>query len=126
MYNLTQSRIRIANFPYKKYLQDILIKYLPCDAQLKLENLSILKFDSENLILYGNFQTGKTNITIVLDIKACLEGFNVLFTTASSFITQLKKLKSTKNLRSYQNKLSKYDLVILDEFGFISSDNKEA
>jgi len=35
-------------------------------------------------------------------------------------------LKSTKNLRGYQNKLSKYDLVILDEFGYISADKEGA
>ena len=42
------------------------------------------------------------------------------------FITQLKELKSTKTLRSFQNKLAKYDLVILDEFGYISSDKEGA
>ena len=31
-YNLTQNRIRIASFPYKKYLEDISIKDLPADA----------------------------------------------------------------------------------------------
>ena len=47
-YNLTQSRIRIASFPYKKYLED-----LPADAQLKLKHLSSLKFikDGHSIIL---------------------------------------------------------------------------
>lgn len=39
------------------------------------------------------------------------------------FITQLK---STRNLRVYQHKLSKYNLVILDEFGYISADKEGA
>ena len=118
-YNLTQSRIRIANFPYKKYLEDISIKDLPSDAQLKLKHLSSLKFieDGQNVILSGNCGTGKTHIAIALGIKACLEGYKVLFTTVPLFITQLKELKSNKSLRSYQSKLSKYDLVILYEFG---------
>jgi DNA replication protein DnaC len=38
----------------------------------------------------------------------------------------LKELKSNKSLRGYQNKLSKYDLVILDEFGYISADKEGA
>ncbi|GAA0075859.1 hypothetical protein UT300005_02370 [Clostridium sp. CTA-5] len=42
------------------------------------------------------------------------------------FITQLKELRSTKNLRAFQNKLEKYDLIILDEFGYISSDKEGA
>lgn len=127
-YNLTQSRIRIANFPYKKYLEDLSVKDLPADAQLKLKHLSSLKFikDGQNVILSGNCGTGKTHIAIALGIKACLEGYKVLFTTVPLFITQLKELKSTKSLRGYQYKLSKYDLVILDEFGYISADKEGA
>jgi len=127
-YNLTQSRIRIASFPYKKYLEDISIEDLPDDAQSKLKHLSSLKFieNGQNVILSGNCGTGKSHIAIGLGIKACLEGYKVLFTTVPLFITQLKELKSTKNLRSYQNKLSKYDLVILDEFGYISADKEGA
>ena len=123
-YNLTQSRIKTASFPYKKYLEDIDINSLPEDAQHKLKHLSSLKFieEAQNVILAGNPGTGKTHIAIALGMKACIEGYKVLFTTVPLFITQLKELKSTKTLRAYQNKLAKYDLVILDEFGYISSD----
>ena len=37
-----------------------------------------------------------------------------------------EELKSNKSLRAYQSKLSKYDLVILDEFGYISADKEGA
>lgn len=127
-YNLTQSRIRLANFPYKKYLEDLSLQDLPKDAQSKLKYLSSLKFidNGQNVILSGNPGTGKTHIAIALGIKSCLEGYKVFFTTVPLFITQLKELRSTKSLRSFQNKLAKYDLVILDEFGYISSDKEGA
>lgn len=127
-YNLTQSRIKTASFPYKKYLEDIDIDALPDDAKHKLKHLSSLKFieEAQNVILAGNPGTGKTHIAIALGMKACIEGYKVLFTTVPLFITQLKELKSAKTLRSFQNKLAKYDLVILDEFGYISSDKEGA
>lgn len=127
-YNLIQSRIKTASFPYKKYFEDLEIDALPEDAQMKLKHLSSLKFikDGQNVILAGNPGTGKTHIAIALGIKACLEGYKVLFATVPLFITQLKELKSTKSLRGFQNKLAKYDLVILDEFGYISSDKEGA
>ncbi|MEG1870987.1 MAG: ATP-binding protein, partial [Peptostreptococcaceae bacterium] len=82
-YNLTQSRIRLANFPYKKYLEDIEINALPKDARNKLKHLSSLKFveQGQNVILSGNPGTGKTHMAIALGVKACLEGYKVLFTT---------------------------------------------
>ena len=127
-YNLTQSRIKNACFPYKKYFEDLDISALPDDAQNKLKHLSSLKFidEGQNVILSGNPGTGKTHIAISLGIKACLEGNKVFFTTVPLFITQLKELKSSRSLRAFQNKLAKYDLVILDEFGYISSDKEGA
>ena len=125
---MTQSRIKTASFPYNKYLEDIDIDALPDDAKHKLKHLSSLKFieEAQNVILAGNTGTGKTHIAIALGMKACIEGYKVLFTTVPLFITQLKELKSAKTLRSFQNKLAKYDLVILDEFGYISSDKEGA
>ena len=123
-----KNRIRIANFPYKRYLEELNVNELPIDAQNKLGILSTLDFieNGQNVILAGNCGTGKTHIAIGLGIKACLSGYKVFFATVPLFITQLKELRSAKSLRSFQSKLEKYDLVILDEFGYISSDKEGA
>ena len=125
---IRKSRIRLASFPYKKYLEDLDIQELPEDGQKKIHILSKLDFieNGQNVILSGNSGTGKTHIAIGLGIKACLQGYKVLFATVPLFITQLKELRSAKSLRSFQHKLEKYDLVILDEFGYISSDKEGA
>ena len=123
-----KNRIRIANFPYKRYLEELNVNELPIDAQNNLGILSTLDFieNGQNVILAGNCGTGKTHIAIGLGIKACLSGYKVFFATVPLFITQLKELRSAKSLRSFQSKLEKYDLVILDEFGYISSDKEGA
>jgi len=82
--------------------------------------------DGHNLILAGNPGTGKTHIAIGLGIKACMQGFKVLFTTVPSLIVQLKECQSEKTLRAFENKFEKYDLVICDELGYISFDKKGA
>lgn len=126
--NLKQSRIKRASFPYKKYLEDIEVKELPTDAQKKFKNLSTLDFieEGQNIIFSGSPGTGKTHISIGLGMKACLEGYKVFFITVPLFITQLKELRSGKSLRAFQNKLAKYDLVILDELGYMSTDKEGA
>ena len=86
---MRKSRIRIANFPYKKYLEDLDVNELPKDGREKLKILSTLNFipEGQNIILSGNSGTGKTHIAIGLGIKACLAGYKVLFTTVPLFIT---------------------------------------
>jgi len=121
-----ESRIRIAEFPYKKYLEDIVVADLPEDAQKKFKTLSSLDFikDCQNIILAGNPGTGKTHLAIGLGIKACLQGYRVLFTTVPLLVNQLKESRSQKMLRAFGNKFAKYDLVIADELGYISFDKE--
>ncbi|WP_305803569.1 ATP-binding protein [Caloramator sp. ALD01] len=85
--NLKKNRIRMAEFPYKKYLEDLIVEELPEDAQKKLKLLESLEFikEGQNIILSGNPGTGKTHLAISFGIKACMEGYKVLFTTVPFF-----------------------------------------
>ena len=123
-----QSRIRQADFPYKKYLEDLNAEDLPADAKNKLSDLEKLDFikQGRNIILSGNPGTGKTHISIGLGIKACLNDYKVLFTTVPRLITQIKESRLEKTLRYFENRFEKYDLVICDEFGYISFDKEGA
>jgi len=122
------SRIRQAGFPYKKYLEDLKQEDLPKGAKAKLEELEQLDFikQGRNIIFAGNPGTGKTHMSIALGIKACTENYKVLFTTVPRLITQIKESRSEKRLRQLENRFEKYDLVICDEFGYISFDKAGA
>lgn len=124
--NAKHNRIRRANFPYKKYLENLVVEDLPEDARKKLKSLSSLDFinTGQNIIMAGNPGTGKTHLSIGLGIKACLAGYKVLFTTIPLLINQLKESRSQKTLRTFENKFEKYDLVIADELGYISFDKE--
>ncbi len=124
--NAKQDRVRRAAFPYKKYLEDIIVEDLPEDARKKFKTLSSLDFiqTGQNIIMAGNPGTGKTHLAIGLGIKACLAGYKVFYATVPSLINQLKESRSEKTLRAFGNKFEKYDLVIADELGYISFDKE--
>ena len=125
--NGKKSRVRLAKFPYKKYIEDLVIEDLPEDARSKVKLFSSLEFikTGQNIILAGNPGTGKTHISIGLGIKACNAGYRVLFTTIPLLVNELKECRSQKTLRAFERNFEKYDLIIADELGYISFD-KEA
>ena len=125
--NGRKSRIRLAKFPYKRYLEDLILEDLPEDAKNKIKVFSSLGFikTGQNIILAGNPGTGKTHMAIGLGIKACDAGYKVLFTTIPLLVNELKESRAQKTLRAFEKKFEKYDLIIADELGYISFD-KEA
>jgi DNA replication protein DnaC len=121
-----KNRIRLAGFPYRKYLEDLSVSDLPADAQKRLKVLKSLDFieQGQNVILAGSPGTGKTHLAIGLGIKACLSGYKVLFVTVPLLINQLKESRSQRILSRTEGKFEKYDLVIADELGYISFDKE--
>ena len=124
--NGRKNRIRNAKFPYKKYLDELKIEYLPEDAKKKFKELKTLSFIQEgrNIILAGNPGTGKTHLSIGLGINACNKGYKVYFTTVASLINELKESRSDKKLYTFEKRFEKYDLIIADELGYISFDKE--
>ena len=120
------NRIRRANFPFKKHLEDLKKEFLPKDARSKLKILETLNFiqEKQNLLLIGPPGTGKTHLSIGLGIKACNAGYKVLFTTVPTLINRLKETKSQKSLLTLERQFEKYDLIIADELGYISFDKE--
>lgn len=126
--NRKKAQVRQAGFPAKLYLHDLKRDLLPADAAEKLTMLERLDFVSSgrNIILAGNPGTGKTHIAVGLGLKACLQGYKVYFTTVHGLLTQLRESHAQRTLRQMELRFEKYDLIICDEFGYISFDKQGA
>lgn len=121
-----KQRIRRAGFPELKYLQELVREELPKEGQLVLPELETLDFikDGRNIVFCGNPGTGKTHLSIALGIKACLEGYTVFFTSVPHLLTQIRECRSQKSLRQLEIRFQRYDMVICDEFGYVSCDKE--
>lgn len=91
-----------------------------------LERISSLEFikQKENVILISNPGMGKTHFATGIGIKACMNTFKVLFVSVPNLIIELKEAMSNHQLTQYKRKFEKYDLVILDELGYVSFDQE--
>lgn len=128
MENRKRAHIRQAGFPAKLYLNSLDREQLPVDAKEKLPMLERLDFieSGQNIVLAGNPGTGKTHIATGIGLKACIQGYKVMFTTVHRLLTQLRESHSQRTLKQVEAKFEKYDLVICDEFGYVTFDKQGA
>jgi len=122
--NRLKKRILVAKFPYKKYLIDFKTEHLKKQIVKQINSLKTLEFisNNENLILIGNAGVGKSHLAIALGIEACMRDMRVLFASVPNLMIELKEAMSLNQIGAYKRKFEKYDLVILDELGYVTFD----
>ena len=63
--------------------------------------------------------TGKTHLALALGLAACQSGHRVRFTTAAALVSELIEARDEKHLLRFQKLLASYELLIVDELGFV-------
>ena len=119
--NATRKRITRAHFPYLRTLDQFDFSAIPSLNKAKVLELSQGEYirTRENLVAIGNTGTGKTHLAISLGLLACQQGWKVRFYTAAGLITELSEAQVQQRLGRLQKQLASYQLIILDEVGFI-------
>jgi len=122
--NRLKKRISSARFPHKKYLVDLDCSLYDKQTAKLIASLSSLDFvrDKENLILIGNPGVGKSHLAIALGIEACMQDMRVLFISIPNLVIELREAMSLNQISAFRKKFEKFDLVILDELGYVSFD----
>lgn len=124
--NGIKHRIRLARFPQKKTLDTFDQSRFKLELRQKFQELETLEFitNKENVILMSNPGMGKTHYATALGMKACLENKKVLFISVPNLIIELKEAMSQNQITRYKKQFEKYDLVIIDELGYVSFDKE--
>lgn len=70
--------------------------------------------------MIGNPGRGKTHLSIAIGLRACTQGFRVLFKNAATLSTELCEARDSYQLGKIERALAQADLLILDELSYLS------
>jgi DNA replication protein DnaC len=117
-------RIRDARFPELKTMEGF--DFAAADgldvAQVsRLARCEWVK-KAENVILAGPIGTGKTHLAISLGVEAAKQRFHVAFLRAADLVRALVEARDKRELGRLQRRLSRVELLIVDELGFVPFD----
>ena len=117
----TERRIHQARFPVVKSLETFEFLAMPSVNKALVLELARCEFllRRENVLLLGNSGTGKTHLALALGLAACQRGHRVRFTTAAAMVHELMEAKDEKRLLRFQTQMASYELLIVDELGFV-------
>lgn len=128
--NTQKLRISKARFPVMKTLDSFEFSAIPSLNKALVLELSRGSYieKRENIVFIGSYGTGKTHLSISLGASACRQGKKVRFYTAAGLINDLLEAQAQLRLGKLEASLARYDLIVLDELGFVpfTKDGSEA
>jgi DNA replication protein DnaC len=112
---------RKAYFPIEKHLESFDYRHQTTIRKRQVNQLLDFDFidNRHNLIFIGPPGVGKTHLSIGIGLKAINAGHKVLFTSALSLVESLEVAELKGELKKKINTLCKYDVVIIDELGYL-------
>ena len=116
-----ERRLKLARFPVMKSLDTFDFAARPSVNKVMITELSRCEYIDrrENVLFVGNPGTGKTHLAIALSAAACAKGYRVRFFRVTELATILVEARNEHELLSLKARLSKLDLLVLDEFGYV-------
>jgi DNA replication protein DnaC len=123
-----QRRVQEARFPILKTLDAFDFSSQPAldrDEILELFRCTFVE-EAANVVLIGGVGTGKTHLAIALGMACCQHDHRVRFTTAAELTNTFVEARREGRLARKLEQMARYDVVILDELGYVPFDREGA
>ena len=120
-------RIVEARFPRLKHLRDFDTNHSTVDpATIATLAAGTWIEQAEPVVLLGDSGTGKTHLLIGAGIAACETGRRVRYTTCAQLVNELAEAADEHTLSKTVARYGRYDLVCVDELGYVHIDDRGA
>jgi len=119
-------RVGEAKFPRIKRLADFDTDAAPSVKPATLAALATGAYldAGEPVVLLGDSGTGKTHLLIALGVAACEQGKRVRYTTCANLVNEIAEAADERKLSRIVARYSRLDLLLLDEWGYVTIDPK--
>lgn len=119
--NTVERRIREARLPKVKTLEEFDFSKAPMISAAQMRDLAGGGYieRAEPVLFIGDCGTGKTHLLSGLCVAACRQKRRVRFTTASALVNELVEAKHQLSLRRVLALWARYDLIAIDEVGYV-------
>ena len=115
------NRIREAQLPRIKTLEEFDFGQAPRIPAAKIRELAEGGYIDrhEPVVLLGECGTGKSHLATGLCLAACRQKRRVRFVTAAALVNELVEAKLNNQVRRLMARWQKYELIALDEVGYV-------
>jgi DNA replication protein DnaC len=114
-------RLREARLPRMKTLDEFDFSQSPKVSAAEIRQLAEGGYieRAEPILFIGDCGTGKTHLMTGLCVAACQQKRRVRFTTTAGLVNELVEAKQQLQLRRVMARWSRYELIAIDEVGYV-------
>jgi DNA replication protein DnaC len=119
--------VKASKLPMEKTLENFDLKRLPLRIRQQTKILLDGSFVDrrENLLAFGNPGSGKTHLLCGICHALARQGRRVYFSTCDLIVQQLLRAKRELELDKLLKKLSRFEVLMIDDFGYVKQDRDE-
>jgi len=125
--NRTERLLRQSRLPLEKNLSSFDLKRLPMRLRQQVASLVEGSFVDrrENVLAFGNPGSGKSHLLCAIGQELVRKGCRVYFAPTSLLVQELLIAKRDLKLPRTIKRLSKFDVLILDDLGYVQQTREE-